>query len=104
MTTCRGPKIKFELMQQKMDQFSLTDDEDQIDLMQQHGERKVSFADSSIIFLHYQDEEIFNFRSRLKAQIQQKHLEPYYLNPSLCYSNLQNKRKSCFKEFEIQSD
>ncbi|CAD8085096.1 unnamed protein product [Paramecium primaurelia] len=104
MTTCIGPKIKFELLQQKIDTFSQTYDQDQLDSMQQQGERKVSFADSSIVFLHYSDEEVFNFRQRLKAQLLYKQIEPLFLNPSLCYSNLQNKRKSCFKDVNIQID
>ncbi|CAD8117503.1 unnamed protein product [Paramecium sonneborni] len=100
MTTCIGPKVKFELLQHKMDLFNQTYDYNQLNSIQQLMERKVSFADSSIVFLHYSEEMIFHFRSRLKSQVQAKHIEPLFLNPQLCDSNLQNKKKSCFKELQ----
>ncbi|CAD8207484.1 unnamed protein product [Paramecium octaurelia] len=101
MTTCIGPKVKFELLQNKKAQFPYTHDYEYQDSMQQLVEKRVSFADSSIVFLHYSEEEIFNFRQRLKSQLQQEQIRPVFLNPSLYDSSLQNKTRSCFKPVEF---
>ncbi|CAD8111136.1 unnamed protein product [Paramecium primaurelia] len=100
MATCIGPKLKFELLQNKIVSFNYIYELEYQDQMQKLMEKKVSFADSSIVFLHYSEEQIFHFRERLRAQLQQEKTETLFLNPSLFETSLQSKTRSCFKPVE----
>ncbi|CAD8107510.1 unnamed protein product [Paramecium sonneborni] len=108
MTTNLGPKLKFVMPLQKI--VSLEDiyegncDFEQKQQSTSKVERKVSFAGSTIIFIRYSEEEIIHFRQRLRSQIQCsiESIESSYLNPQLCSPGKQNRKKSCFKEYEEQ--